>query len=75
VRKEKQLKTVIWIFIISGIASLTTGFIMNQWMTGLGGLALLCGAAAYTNIKIMRIKEKIGRKMIKKPTVYITERI
>jgi len=62
-KKETQLKTVMWIFIISGIASLITGFIMNQWMTGLGGLALLCGAAgAYTNIRIMRIEEKIGRK-------------
>jgi hypothetical protein len=29
-------------------------------MTGLGGLALLIGAAeAYTNIRIMRIEEKL----------------
>ena len=62
-KKEAQLKTVMWIFVISGVASLTTSFIMNQWMTGLGGLALLCGAAeTYTNIRIMRIEEKIGRK-------------
>ena len=45
-------------FIISDVASLTAGFIMNQWMTGLGGLALLTGAAgAYTNIR-MRRREK-----------------
>jgi hypothetical protein len=62
-KKEKQLKTVIWIFIISDVASLTAGFIMNQWMTGLGGLALLIGAAgAYTNIRIMRIEDKIGMR-------------
>ena len=36
---------------------------MNQWMTGLGGLALLIGAAgAYTNIRIMRIEDKIGMR-------------
>jgi general stress protein CsbA len=60
-KKETQLKIVIPALIISGIISLTIGYSTNQWMIGVGGLALLIGAGgAYTNIRIMRIEKKIG---------------
>jgi Na+/H+-dicarboxylate symporter len=58
-KKETLHKMAILPLIISGIISWIIGYSTNNWMSAVGGLALLVGAGgAYTNLKIMRIEAK-----------------